>query len=120
MSQESQTSAPVAVLALGRDLMFSSKIAAEGRAAGVGVKIVRDPAALPGLAARLLLADLALDGAIEAAAAWSLHTRCPVIGFVSHVDEQTIARAKQAGLDKVMSRGSFTRQLPQIFRDLKG
>jgi hypothetical protein len=120
MSQDPQTGDALAVVALARDLMFSSKIGAEGRAAGVGVRIVRDPAALPGITARLLLADLALEGAIEAAAAWGLHTRCPVIGFVSHVDEQTIARAKRAGLDNVMSRGSFTRQLPQIFRDLKG
>jgi len=119
MSQDPQTATAPAVLALGRDLMFSSKIAAEGRAAGVGVKIVRDPAALSALVGRLLLADLALDGAIEAAAAWGLHTGCTVIGFVSHVDEQTIARAKQAGLDNVMSRGSFTRELPRIFRDLK-
>jgi hypothetical protein len=120
MSPEAQTTVTPSVLALARDLMFSSKITAEGRAAGVGVKIVRDPAALGGTPGRLLLADLALDGAIEAAAAWRMNTGGPVVGFVSHVDAQTIARAREAGLDNVMTRGSFTRQLPEIFRELKG
>jgi len=116
---ENPESNPPMVVALGRDLMFSSKITAEGRAAGVGVRIVRDPADLPP-DARLLLVDLALEGAIEAAAAWGRNCGRPVVAFVSHVDEQTIARARAAGLQNVMSRGGFTRQLPRILRELTG
>lgn len=116
MAEESKPVAPP-VVALGRDLMFSSKIIAEGRAAGVEVRIVRDPADLPPTA-RMLLVDLSLEGAIEAAAAWGRNSGRPVVAFVSHVDEQTIARARQAGLQNVMSRGGFTRQLPGILREL--
>ena len=86
---------------------------------GLEVRIVREPANLPANC-RLLLVDLALDGAIEAAADWQTGTGRRVVGFVSHVDEQTIGRAKSAGLNNVMSRGSFTRQLPSILRELRG
>jgi hypothetical protein len=37
-----------------------------------------------------------------------------VIGFVSHVDTQTIERAKAAGLDEVLPRSRFTAMLEQI------
>jgi AmiR/NasT family two-component response regulator len=119
MAETPESDASTNVLALGRDLMFSSRIAAEGRAAGVAVRIVRDPANLPPTA-RMLMVDLALEGAIDAAANWQRHSGRPVVAFVSHVDEQTIAKAKDAGIVNVMSRGSFTRQLPRILRDLAG
>jgi hypothetical protein len=119
MADQSQDAEAPLVVALGRDLMFSSRIAAEGRAAGVNVRIIRDPAGLPPTA-RLLLVDLSLDGAIEAAAAWERRGGGPIVAFVSNVDEQTIAAARAAGLENVMSRGGFTRQLPRILRDLTG
>lgn len=104
------------VLALVRDLMFSSKIIAEARAAGIEVNIVRDPARLRDQAGRRLLVDLNLDGALDAASEWKNATGGNVIGFVSHVDTATIERAKQAGLDEVMPRSKFTSHLPDLMR----
>jgi DNA-binding NarL/FixJ family response regulator len=107
-------------LALVRDLMFSGKIVAEARAAGADCKIVRDPTKLQdadGKLPRLLLVDLNLEGAIEAAAEWRKSEGKPVIGFVSHVDSATIERAKQAGIDRVLPRSQFVRLLPELVRE---
>lgn len=103
------------VLALVRDLMFSSKIVAEGRAQGVPIQVIRQVELLTQApAGRLLLVDLALEEAIDAASAWQGQTGGKAIGFVSHVDSQTIQRAQQAGIGQVMTRSQFTRLLPEL------
>jgi hypothetical protein len=110
----SDATAPI--LLLCRDLMFVSKVTATARALGVTVQVVRDPAQLPqqeGQGGRLLV-DLNQTGAIEAASAWRSAAGGRVIGFVSHVDTETIERAKAAGLDEVLARSRFTAMLEQI------
>lgn len=101
------------ILVLVRDLIFSTRISTTARAAGIEIRMIRDPAKLPGQAGRLLIVDLNLAGAIEAAGAWRTDT-APVVGFVSHVDAQTAARAKAAGIDRVMARSRFVEILPQL------
>ena len=109
----SEATAPP-ILALVRDLLLSSRISTAARNAGVEVKMVRDPAQLGGVAGRLLLVDLNLAGAIEAAAAWRQASGKQVIGFVAHVDTATIAAAREAGINRVMARGGFFEALPQL------
>jgi len=107
------------ILALVRDLMFSGRIAAEARAASVAFKIVRDPAQLPSAGdGVLLLVDLNLPGATDAAAAWRAAHSLPVVGFVSHVDAAAIAHAREVGLDKVMARSQFVSVLPEMLASL--
>src|SRR5688572_8797231 len=107
-------SPPIVVLV--RDLMFSSKISAEARAHGVDVIIIRDPAKLTRQSGGQLIVDLNLDGAMDAAAAWKQATGGHVIGFVSHVDSPTIAKARELGIDRIMPRSQFTSQLPNVLR----
>jgi hypothetical protein len=110
---------PPAILALVRDLMFSGKISAEGRAAGVAIKIIRNPADLANFAqsdARMLIVDLNLADAIPAAAAWGQGAGRSVVGFVSHVDAQTIAEALQAGIGQVLARSQFVNRVPELVR----
>ena len=102
------------VVVLVRDLMFSSRIAAAARAANVPVKLLRDPAALAGAEGRLLIVDLNQAGAIDAAVAWKAKSSAMVVGFVSHVDVDTIARAKAAGVDRVIPRSRFVAVLPDL------
>ena len=102
------------VLALVRDLMFGSRITATAREVGARVEVIRNPKDLPGRSGSLLLADLNLEGAIEAAAQWKQAHDAQVIGFVSHTDAATIARAREAGIDRVMARGGFVEALPAI------
>jgi hypothetical protein len=115
--QESPSSNPTAVgeiRALVRDLLFTSRITATARATDVPITIVRNPADLQPTPARRLLVDLNLPAALEAAAEWKRLTGCPVTGFVSHVDADTIARARAAGLDQVLPRSRFVEMLPDL------
>lgn len=105
------------VLALVRDLMFLSRITAAARNSGVGIDVVRDPQAIAGRTGRLLLVDLNLAGAVDAAAAWKQAHAGRVVGFVSHVDTATIEQARRAGLDQVLARGGFVQMLPRILAD---
>lgn len=104
------------ILALVRDLMFTSKVTAAAAQAGAPCRTLRDPALLADTPGRLLLVDLNLPGAIPAAAAWAQSTHQPVIGFVSHVDQPTIDAARAAGLTQILPRGQFAAQLPRLLR----
>jgi hypothetical protein len=103
------------VLVLVRDLMFSSRISAAARAAGAAVSLLRDPAGLdPNAPGRRLIVDLNLPGALESAVEWKGTTAGEVVGFVSHVDAETIARARAAGIDRVLPRSRFVEILPEL------
>jgi hypothetical protein len=101
------------ILVLVSDLIFSTRISTTARAAGIDVKLIRDPAKLAGAEGRLLLVDLNLAGAIEAAAAWRAGD-AQVIGFISHVDAETAVKARAAGIDRVMARSRFVEILPEL------
>ena len=105
-----------AILALVRDLMFSGKISAEARSAGVSVKMIRNLALFAHTTAHMLLVDLNLTDAIPAAAAWGEGAGRSVVGFVSHVDAETIAQAIQAGIGQVLARRQFVNILPDMVR----
>lgn len=101
------------VILLCRDLLLSSQVLVAARSMGVEVVHLRKADGLAGVgAARRLLVDLNLEGAIEAASAYKCRTGTACIGFVSHVDGQTISTARSAGIDRVMARSGF-------FSDLK-
>jgi hypothetical protein len=105
---------PLPVLALVRDLIFATKISTAARSAGVEIKMLRDPQKLPREPGRLLLVDLNQEGAIEAAAAWREKQGAVAIGFVSHVDAETIFAARSAGIDRVLARSQFVKVLQDL------
>jgi hypothetical protein len=105
---------PLPTLSLVRDLIFSTRISTTAKAAGAEVKVIRDPATLGNQPGRLLIVDLNLEGAIEAAASWKSATNGSVVGFVSHVDAETAARARSAGIERVMARSQFVIILPTL------
>ena len=104
------------ILALMRDLLFSSKVVGAGKAVGSRVVVVRDAARLAGQEGRRLLVDLTLDGAIDAAVAWHQQTGHDVVGFAGHVNTEILARAKSAGIPHIMSNGQFVQMLPELVR----
>lgn len=113
-------SPPPIVLALVRDLIFSSKISASAKAVGVECRIIRDPIKLESQAGTLLLVDLNEPGAIDAAARWQAQSSRPVVGFVSHVDAERIEQARQAGLTRIMARSGFVEALPSLLTIARG
>ena len=104
------------ILVLVRDLMFSGRIGATARALNAPVRILRDPAALAQAGGRRLIVDLNQAGALEASVEWKRATAGEVVGFVSHVDADTIARARAGGIDRVMPRSQFVQVLPDLLR----
>jgi hypothetical protein len=109
------------VIALVRDLIFASRITATAADAGTPpVTLVREPAKLAehtNALDALLIVDLNLPGAIDAARAWKSATgRGVVTGFVSHVDTATIDAARNAGIDRVLARSRFVELLPALLR----
>lgn len=87
------------------DLMLASRVSEPLAAAGY--EVVTGPA--PDPTADLIVADLdAVD--IDAVAA----AGPPTLGFYSHVDVETRARALEAGFDKVVPRSRMARELPDL------
>ena len=105
------------VLILARDLLLASRVTAAAAAVNVPCRVVRDPAQLAGLEGEKLIVDLNQPNTIEAAAAWRARTGRPVIGFVSHVDGDTVKAARAAGLDRVIARGQFVQILPELLTE---
>jgi hypothetical protein len=107
-----ETQAPVpTVICLVRDLLFFSKIRGAAQSAGITLKNLREPEKLSDETGDVLLVDLGQDGCLSAAANWRQRTGKPVVGFASHVDVETIQSAKAAGIDQVMTRGQFDRNV---------
>src|SRR5688572_23256167 len=104
------------VLVLVRDLIFSSRISVTARDVGAVVKLLRDPAALAAQEGSRLIVDLNQADALDAAIEWKKHTGGEVIGFVAHVDAETIRRARDAGIDRVLPRSRFIVELESLLR----
>ncbi|MGH9384354.1 MAG: hypothetical protein ACRD2N_08735 [Vicinamibacterales bacterium] len=107
------------------DLMFSSRISSAAKAAGVEIRFARSPQAIVDAvrktAARLVILDLnsqrvaPLDAVVALKGDAAL-AQTAIVGFVSHVQADLIAQAREAGVDRVMARSAFVVELPQLLR----
>jgi len=113
-----QAAPPDATIILVRDLLLGSKVIAAAKAARVAHVVVRDPARLSNAGGHRLIVDLNLDGAIDAAADWlAARTGRSAVGFVAHVDTETVQRARERGIGRVVARGRFFQSLPELFAE---
>ena len=112
------------VLALVDDLFFQSKLMETARQVGVPLRVVSNGDALVQAATSqppaLVLVDLnarqgALDGLTRVCAAGP----APVVAFLSHVQTDLAAKAREAGCTEVLPRSKFTANLPEILRRAK-
>ena len=105
---------PAPTLVLVRDLLFSSRISATAKAHAIPIKLMRNPAQIETQSAQKLIVDLNLEGALDAAIAWKSAHAGQVIGFVSHVDQETISRARAAHIDRILPRSQFVELLSEL------
>jgi PleD family two-component response regulator len=116
------------ILAVMDDLMLQSRVSAAAKASGALIRFARSEEAAFASAAEgpaLILVDLngrrtnpiAFVARLKADAGLS---QIRVVGFVSHVDADTIAKARAAGIDEVLARGAFIDQLPAILAASQG
>jgi CheY-like chemotaxis protein len=111
------------IVAAVEDLMFSSRIAATVKQMGIALTFARSAGDVleqtrtlkPGL----IIFDLnaaALDPirAIRAIKADDASRDIATLGFVSHVDSDVIAAAREAGIDEVLARSAFFARLGEM------
>lgn len=103
------------VAALVPDLMFASRVEATLGAAGHEVEIASTPEALEagGEPPDVVIADL---GEVEPADVTG--RGIPVLGFYSHVEDETRRRAEEAGVDLVVPRSRMAREMPALVERL--
>ncbi len=117
-----------AILAAVEDLIFLSRIRQTGQHVGVSVELV-DPNKLEERVTRSPVRAVILDlnyrsgvalEALRALKSNPLTNHVLVLGFISHVQTDLIAAARQAGCDQVLARSAFSEQLPQLLEKLAG
>jgi CheY-like chemotaxis protein len=107
------------------DLMFSTRISTAASGVGATVRFERDPdqllARIRELQPSLVIFDLNNArlrpmAAIRALEADPALGQVRTLGYVSHVDADTIAAARAAGIDQVLARSAFSDRLSDILR----
>lgn len=111
------------ILAAVDDLLFSSKIRATAKQAGVELTFARSPAEIldqaRALGPSLVIFDLN-SGKTDPIATIAAMKKdpalagIPTLGFVSHVDGAVIQAARSAGADEIMARSTFAGNLAEI------
>lgn len=86
----------------------------EGTAAGLIRRVAEDPPAL-------ILVDLASEApaahrSIQTLKTSSATRRVPIVAFGPHVESQSLAQAREAGADRVVTRGQLQSSLAEILR----
>ena len=115
------------VVALVADLFFGARIRETAKQLGIPCELVRDPALLVERAAgaRLIIADMSLRTGDPAAAVRALKAdprtaAIPVVGYLFDAQDELIRTAREAGCDKVLSRGGLTQKLPELIQRHSG
>ena len=111
------------ILVVVDDLMFTSKIKSAATHLGVALAFARSAeAALAEMrksAPALVIFDLSNPHTNPIAIAAAMKAEptlasIPTVGFVSHLDTNTIDAAHQAGIGEVLARSAFTARLGEI------
>jgi len=116
------------VLAVLDDLFFRVKIEAAARQEGVEVDFVRsEEDAYAKAAERPMLIILDLNclavqplSLIAALKANEDTKEIPLLGYVSHVQEELRRKARDTGCDFVLARSAFSQNLPQVLKQHAG
>jgi hypothetical protein len=97
------------IVAIAPDLLFGSRISETLTAAGHAVTLSASASEAQLDAADLLIADLERENP-EALVGLGI----PVLGFYPHVEAQLRQSAEAAGVDLVVPRSRFSREMPQL------
>jgi CheY-like chemotaxis protein len=115
------------VIVVVEDLLFLTKIQQTARMLGIPIEVV-DPVRvedrLHTLPASAVILDLnhRVGGTVELVRVLKMHPATqgiPIIGFLSHVQEDLAAAARAAGCDRVLARSAMTQKLPDLLKAAK-
>jgi CheY-like chemotaxis protein len=117
------TSTHAHVAAVTADMIFAARIRGAAQVAGTAVRFARNAGELQDAAAgaRLVLLDLDARWVDVSAVMTALKddertATATVVAFVSHVRVDAIEAAQAAGVDRVLARSAFVRELPSLLR----
>lgn len=107
------------VVAAVEDLLFKSKISATADSLGeIEVEFPRNPKKLLQSLSEetpdLVVLDLSSQRFEPLSLLSEMDPEVPTVGFLPHVEKELAAEARRAGCKKVMARGAFTKELPQV------
>ena len=120
------------VLFIGNDLMFQSKISSACRQSGMSLGVIRNPKDLGGAsisgapisgAPRLIVVDLGLanlDLAEVLASGRQIWPTAKWLGYGAHVQADRLDSATELGLDVVLTRGQFDRDMVRVLQGFAG
>lgn len=110
---------------VGAELFFRSKVAATAEAAGAEVIFAASAAELAsalqagGVGIVVINLEAASPDPIAAIAA-AKSSGARTAGYANHVQEALMTRARDAGCDRVLAKGAFTRELHAILAGRDG
>ncbi len=108
------------------DIFFMAKIRETAKALGITIvahDVGRSPAAVAESEAQAVIVDLnscgssALDWICTLKSDPATHP-IPIVGFASHVQQELINAALEAGCNTVLARSAFTQKLPSLLKSL--
>ena len=127
-SKPQESAGQAGVLFIGNDLMFQSKISSACRQSGMSLGVIRNPKDLGGAsisgapisgAPRLIVVDLGLanlDLAEVLASGRQIWPTAKWLGYGAHVQADRLDVAKELGLDVVLTRGQFDRDMVRVLQ----
>ena len=132
-SKPQESAGQAGVLFIGNDLMFQSKISSACRQSGMSLGVIRNPKDLGGAsisgasisgasisgAPRLIVVDLGLanlDLAEVLASGRQIWPTAKWLGYGAHVQAERLDVAKELGLDVVLTRGQFDRDMVRVLQ----
>jgi DNA-binding NarL/FixJ family response regulator len=106
---------------LSDEMMFTSRITGTARDLGLEIKVARGQDALqtlvqsqPFAAVIIDLANPGLDLPVLLTAARAANSEATIVAYGSHIDAETLKKARQAGCDVVLPRSQFAERLPEL------
>lgn len=108
------------------DLLFLTKIRETAGRLGVKIEVVeleKLRARVQETPPRAIIVDLNHRSGAAVETVSSIKTdprssRIPILGFLSHIQTDLAASARQAGCDQVLARSTFSQQLPGLLSKL--
>lgn len=110
------------IVTLSRDVFFGMRVRTILRQLGVDLVLTKDEAATVEAVSdgATMLALVDFNQPVDwAALAPLISSEVPVVAFGSHTDVEGFRTAKAAGVDRVVSNGEFSRNLPSLIEKYK-
>ena len=131
-SKPQEGAGQASVLFIGNDLMFQSKISSACRQSGMSLGVIRNPKVLGGASIsaadepgvpRLIVVELGLanlDLAEVLASGRQIWPTTKWLGYGAHVQADRLDSATELGLDVVLTRGQFDRDMVRVLQGFAG